>query len=130
LSPAESITGLWDRGGELHSEREELYTYIGEDGQFLVYDYTQDSVDARQNCYSLVSGRIWRYLESSRYQIEFSSEKPDPIGFSENAVTIYLQGNNLYVRWESGVEESWLPLQGIAQQDLTLCEQEASLAID
>ena len=127
LPPAESIAGLWDRSRELNGQTDTLYTFIGANGDYLIYDYQQDDFGVGENCYEADNGRIWRVTNSSRYQIELttlvSELTTDSPGTTTSTATIYFLNNNLSVTWEEGASETWTLLTGIARESLLLCNQ-------
>ena len=115
--------GLWDRSGVQDSQQEILYTFIGAEGEYLVYDYEQDDFGSGENCHTLDTGTIYRNTESSNYTIEFQTTETDAVGTSMSSATIFLQGNNLEFRIpESGVEEIWKPVVELTVDDLELCQ--------
>ena len=123
LNPDLSILGLWDRGGVQDSQQEILYTFIGAEGEFLVYDYEQDDFGSGENCHTLDSGNIYRNTESSNYTIEFQTTETDAVGTSTSSATIFLEGSNLDFRIpESGIEEVWTPVTEFTTDDLELCQ--------
>ena len=123
LNPESSILGLWDRSGVQDSQQEILYTFIGAEGEYLVYDYEQDDFGSGENCHTLDSGTIYRNTESSNYTIEFQTTETDTVGTSTSSATIFLQSNNLEFRIpESGVEETWTPVAELTTDDLELCQ--------
>ena len=123
LNPDPSILGLWDRSGIHDSQQEILYTFIGAEGEYLVYDYQQDDFGSGENCHTLDSGTIYRNAESSNYILEFETIETDAAGTSMSSATIFLQGNNLEFRIpESGVEEIWTPVVELTVDDLDLCQ--------
>ena len=123
LPPAESIVGLWDRSGELNGQTDTLYTFIGANGEYLVYDYQQDAFGTGDNCYKPRTGRIWRVTNSSRYQIELTTPASDLSTDSAGTTTIYFLDNNLLVTAEEGASETWTPPTGLARESLLLCNQ-------
>ena len=123
LSPAERILGLWDRSGVLNAQQDILFTFIGADGEYTVYDFEQDDFGSGENCHSIDTGTIYRFSESSNYTIEFRTTETDAEGVSVSTATLFLQGENLSVSFpESGIEETWTPVIELATDDLELCE--------
>ena len=121
-TPDSSILGLWDRGGFQETQQEILYTFIGAGGEYLVYDFEQDDFGTGENCHTLDSGEIFRSTDSSNYTIEFVTSESDSESISTSFATIFLQGQNLEVRMESGATEVWLPVVGITINDLAVCQ--------
>ena len=121
-TPDASIVGLWDRGGFQETQQEILYTFISADGDYLVYDFEQDDFGSGENCHTLDSGTIFRNSDSSNYTIEFVTSESDSESISTSFATIFLQGQNLEVRVENSATEVWLPVVGIATDDLELCQ--------
>lgn len=120
---SEDILGLWDRSGFRNEQQDILYTFIGIDGEYLVYDFEQDDFGSGENCHTLDVGTINRFTESSDYTIEFRTSESDAVGISETFVTIVLQGENLNVSFsEAGIEEIWTPVIELSRDDLALCE--------
>lgn len=123
LNPDESILGLWDRSGVRDSQQEILYTFIGADGEYLVYDYEQDDFGSGENCHTLDAGTIYRNTESSAYQIEFQTIESDSVGGSVTSAEIFRDGSNLDVSFpEIGIEEMWVPVNDLITDDLVLCQ--------
>ena len=78
LSPAERILGLWDRSGVLNAQQDILFTFIGADGEYTVYDFEQDDFGSGENCHSIDTGTIYRFSESSNYTICLLYTSPSP----------------------------------------------------
>lgn len=121
LSPDSSVVGLWDRSGMQNSRLDVLFTYIGEDGEYLVYDFEQDDFGSGLNCHTLDTGSIFRVTESSNYTIQFVTSESDSEGVSNSFVTIFRQGENLQVS-SGDVTRLWRPVVDITTDDLELCQ--------
>ena len=121
-TPDESIVGLWDRSGSENNLEEILYTFIGSDGKYLVYDYQQDDFGTGENCHTLDTGAISRVTEGSRYTIEFTITESDSQGTSTSSATIFRQESNVEFRLEDGPVEEWLPVVEFGIDDLELCQ--------
>ena len=104
-----------------NSRLDVLFTYIGEDGEYLVYDFEQDDFGSGLNCHTLDTGSIFRVTESSNYTIEFVTSESDSESISRSFATIFLQGENLQVSSE-GVSVFWRPVVDITTDDLELCQ--------
>lgn len=116
LLPAESIVGLWESSRETDGTSATSYTEITADGGFKVYNYQQTSNNSGENCHVLNENRIWRYTDSSRYEIlSVNSEQ------SVSAV-IYRQNESLFVTMDSEPEENWLSIVEFVTEDLLLCQ--------
>ena len=123
LAPAESVVGLWDRSRVRDEQQEILYTFIGADGEYSVYDFEQDDFGSGENCHTRDTGIIYRFTESSNYTLEFRTPETDALGLSISSGSIFLEGQNLNVRFpERGIEEIWTPINELATTDLILCE--------
>ncbi len=123
LSPAVSIVGLWDRSGVRDELQEILFTFIGADGEYSVYDFEQDDFGSGENCHTRDTGTIYRITESSNYTLEFRTSESDALGISMSSGSIFREGENLNVRFpERGIEEIWTPVTELTTTDLILCE--------
>ena len=120
--PDESIVGLWDRSGSEDGLEEILYTFIGSDGSYLVYDFQQDEFGTGENCSTLDTGRISRVAEGNRYTIEFTVTEFDSQGMSTSSATIFRQESNVEFRLEDGPVEEWVPVVEFGIEDLALCQ--------
>ena len=122
LNPALSITGIWNRTKITNDQEDILFTYIGEDGEFLVYDYQQDDFGSSENCHTLETATIFRSTESSNYSIRFNNPRPNPEDEIGLFATIFLEQENLSVQWDTGENEIWSPITGQSTDDLVLCQ--------
>lgn len=118
ILPAESIIGLWNSSTDIESAMDIRYSEIKVNGEYIVYNYQQDEIGSGENCYIQSVGRIWRYSESSNYQLEFT----DGQSSTQRPATIYRDGVNLYVALESHSEELWSEVQGESSSDFVLCQ--------
>ena len=118
LLPAESIIGLWDSSIEIDGMTETIYTDIRETGEFNEYNSQQDNIGTGENCHSMKSGRIWRYTNTSSYQIQFQQEQSTaPI-----AVTIFRRAEQLSVTIDAGPEMSWARVTEFVAGDIVSCQ--------
>jgi len=118
LFPAASIVGLWESTKEIEGAIANSYTEITAGGGFNVYNYQQASNGNGENCHVLSENKIWRYTDSSRYEIlsvNSNSEQPA-------SVVIYRQNESLNVTMGSEPEEIWLSIVEFVAQDLVLCQ--------
>lgn len=118
LTPAASIVGLWDSSVVGSEDSLNSYTQITESGGYNKFIYQQGDGGIGENCYLLTAGRIWRYTDSSRYEIE-SSDDPE---FSLQRFDAYREGEVLRVVGDSDSVELWPEVLEFTVNELVLCQ--------
>lgn len=121
-----SVLGLWDRGGTKDNKTDVLYSYIGENSEYIVYDYEQDDFGSGENCYTVVTGSINVTAEDGIYLVRnIISDEPDVFVENEYELTINSNGSNLMVsfeNWEIGEFEIWVLANGLDREGFNSCQ--------
>ncbi len=138
-----AISGLWDRS----REGDVYYTYIGQNGEFTIYDYDQDADGTGLNCYRRLAseedrGRVLRpyntaenlyLLESFYYQLVDEYANIEELRHNSAIYRIEkltdgsleFQGMECVMGAELNEFQTltlkWSPLNNLSLEDLNIC---------